>query len=472
MGSSPHGPRMGQSKPRKVRLLYARKVSLFSLLVALPGILVSTIFIWQESWTIQSKLGLLVLMLIAWGLLAMTLQEHATRPLQTLANVVAALREEDYSFRARNAVAEDALGELSLEVNALADMLSDQRTRAIEATALLRKVMEEIDVPIFAFNPHKELQLVNSAGERLLQTPSVRLLGRLAEEIGLQTFLAAANESLVPLPSSNSQARWLVRRSQFRQNGVPHTLLVLSDVSRALREEERSAWQRLVRVLGHELNNSLAPIKSIAGSLYARITRAALSADEKQDFGRGLEIIETRADSLNRFLQAYRQLAQMPSPVLRRCRLADLVTRVAGLETRLPITVNSGPLVILNADSDQLEQMLINIIRNATEAAMEQVQGNGKGPSRPEVIVGWQNTEREVVLSIEDNGPGLLNPANAFVPFYTTKPAGSGIGLVLSREIVEAHGGSIELSNREHHRGCKVKIVLPLTADDLLLSEI
>jgi nitrogen fixation/metabolism regulation signal transduction histidine kinase len=470
MGSSPQ--RIGQSKPKKVRLLYARKVSLFSLLVALPGVVVSSIFIWQESWTIQSKLGLFALMFIAWGLLAMTLQEHATRPLQTLANVVAALREEDYSFRARNAVAEDALGELSLEVNALADMLADQRIRAIEATALLRKVMEEIDVPIFAFDPHRILQLVNSAGEKLLQTPSVRLMGRTAEEIGLQTFLAAANESLVPLASSGSSTRWLVRRSLFRQSGVPHTLLVLSDVSRALREEERSAWQRLVRVLGHELNNSLAPIKSIAGSLYTRISRATLSAEEKQDFGRGLEIIETRADSLNRFLQAYRQLAQMPSPVLRECRLSNLVTRVAALEMRFEITVVAGPDVVLMADSDQLEQMLINIFRNAAEAALEQAQGNGKGPSRPEVIVSWQNVDKEVVLSIEDNGPGLLNPANVFVPFYTTKPSGSGIGLVLSREIVEAHGGSVELSNREQQRGCKVKIVLPVTEDDLLLSEV
>ena len=470
MGSSPQ--RFGQSKPKKVRLLYARKVSLFSFLVALPGVIVSGIFIFEESWTVQSKIGLFVLLLIAWGLLAMSLQENATRPLQTLANVVAALREEDYSFRARNAVATDALGELSLEVNALADMLADQRTRAIEATALLRKVVEEIDVPIFAFDPYQVLQLVNSAGEKLLQTPSVRLMGRTAEAIGLRNFLAAADESLVPLPSGGSPTRWLVKRSMFRQNGVPHTLLVLSDVSRALREEERSAWQRLVRVLGHELNNSLAPIKSIAGSLHTRITRAALSTEEKQDFGRGLEIIETRADSLNRFLQAYRQLAQMPSPVLRQVRLPDLVTRLAGLETRLEIKVAAGPDVFLMADSDQLEQMLINVIRNATEAALDQAQGNGKGPSGPEVIVGWQSADNNVVLTVEDNGPGLLNPANAFVPFYTTKPAGSGIGLVLSREIVEAHGGSIELANRKNQRGCQVKIVLPLASDDLLISEI
>jgi len=440
--------------------------------LAVPGLVTSGVLIWLQDWAIESKLALLFAELVICGLIVAALHDQIIRPLQTLANVVGALREEDYSFRARNAVAEDALGELSLEVNALADMLSDQRTRAIEATALLRRVVEEIDVPLFAFDPLQVLQLVNSAGERLLQTPSVRLMGRTAAEIGLQICLAAPNESLVPLPSNNSQTRWLVRRSLFRQNGIPHTLLVLSDISRALREEERSAWQRLVRVLGHELNNSLAPIKSIAGSLYTRISRASLSTDEKQDFGRGLEIIETRADSLNRFLQAYRQLAQMPSPVLRQTALPPLVTRVAALETRLQITVVSGPNVELMADRDQLEQMLINIMRNATEAAMEQIHSNGKQPANPEVIVGWQSTEKEVVLSIEDNGPGLLNPTNAFVPFYTTKPAGSGIGLVLSREIVEAHGGTIELSNREYQRGCKVKIVLPRAIPDPAMLQV
>src|SRR5689334_9083494 len=258
------------------RTRFERRVILFTFLLILPGLVVSAILLWLLPWSLESKITLFVTELLACFLLALALHEHIIRPLQTLANVVAALREEDYSFRARNAVPTDALGELSLEVNALADMLADQRTRAIEATALLRKVVEEIDVPIFAFDPYQVLQLVNSAGEKLLQVPSVRLLGRTAQAIGLQTFLATANESLVPLPSSGSQTRWLVKRSTFRQDGVPHTLLVLSDVSRALREEERSAWQRLVRVLGHELNNSLAPIKSIAGSLHTRITRATL----------------------------------------------------------------------------------------------------------------------------------------------------------------------------------------------------
>ena len=287
MGSSPRGNLSSgarKARPKRVRLLYERRVNLFSLFVALPGIVVSGILIWLQPWDLESKLALFFAELFVAWLFAMALQEQATRPLQTLANVVAALREEDYSFRARGAAADDALGELSLEVNSLADLLAAQRIQAIEATALLRRVVEEIEVPLFAFDPDQVLRLVNSAGERLLQQAAVRLLGRTAKEIGLDRCLAAESETLVPLHFSSPNARWLVRRSSFRQKGVPHTLIVLSDVSRALREEERSAWQRLIRVLGHELNNSLAPIKSIAGSLSERISHMTLSADERQGF--------------------------------------------------------------------------------------------------------------------------------------------------------------------------------------------
>jgi two-component system, NtrC family, nitrogen regulation sensor histidine kinase NtrY len=465
MDSSP-GPRRG---PKRVRLLYARRVSLFTALVALPGFLMTAILLWLEPWSLATIGTLVFFELFAWWLFAMALQEHATRPLQTLANVVAALREEDYSFRARNAVPEDALGELSLEVNALADMLSDQRIRAMEAIALLRRVVEEVETPLFTFSPSLVLQLVNSAGERLLQQPSVRLLGRTAAELGLEDCLTVDNGAALALPGS-AQARWLVRRSSFRQKGVPHILVVLSDVSRVLREEERNAWQRLVRVLGHELNNSLTPIKSIAGSLNARVSGMKLSPEERQDFSRGLEIIETRTASLNRFLQAYRRLAQMPAPVLRKTALAPLVTRVANLETRLAVTIVGGPNVELTVDSDQLEQMLINLIRNAVEAAMDPAWAapvpDGAPPthhSEPEVMLSWRTTDRETVITIEDNGPGLLSPDNLFTPFYTTKVSGTGVGLVLSRQIAEAHSGLVELSNHPSQRGCVATIVLPRT---------
>jgi nitrogen fixation/metabolism regulation signal transduction histidine kinase len=420
----------------------------------------------MQPWTIESRVALTVAELFIWWLLALALQEQTTRPLQTLANVIGSLREEDFSFRARNATPEDALGELSLEVNALADMLSDQKVRAVEATALLQRVVDEIDAPLFAFDPASHLRLVNPAGEHLLRKTQARMLGHSAAELNLETCLTSENESLVELNLNNSQARWLLRRSSFRQHGVPHTLVVLSDVSRALREEERRAWQRLIRVLGHELSNSLAPIKSIAGSLSSRVSSTPMEPEVRSDLQRGLEIIEARSASLHRFLEAYRRLAQMPAPVLREVRIGLLITRAASLETRMNVSVQPGPDVIFQADPDQLEQMLINLVRNATDAVLEMSPvskhgASGVGSEKQQVEVHWDADPSNVILTIDDNGPGLSNPANVFTPFYTTKPNGSGVGLVLSRQIAEAHGGRIEISNRIGVRGCSVRVVLP-----------
>lgn len=456
------------SRPRKrTRLLYEQRISLYSFLVGLPGMLVATVLVWKQPWGTGSRLTLIGAVLFVWWLFALALQEQTIRPLQTLANVIGSLREEDYSFRARNPVPEDALGELSLEVNLLADMLSGHKVRTIEATALLQRVVDEIDAPLFAFDPASNLRLVNPAGEHLLRQSKARMMGRKAADLKLQQCLDAENESLVDLKLNGSQARWLLRRSSFRQNGVPHTLVVLSDVSRALREEERRAWQRLIRVLGHELSNSLAPIKSIAGSLGARVSTTAMDADVRSDLQRGLEIIEARSASLHRFLEAYRRMAQMPAPVLREVALAPLVTRAAGLEMRIKITVQPGPDVLFQADPDQLEQMFINLVRNAADAVLETapaaLQGSSEtSRSEPEpVVVHWDADEKDVTLTIDDTGPGLSNPGNVFTPFYTTKPNGSGVGLVLSRQIAEAHGGRIEISNRRNGRGCSVKVVLP-----------
>jgi two-component system, NtrC family, nitrogen regulation sensor histidine kinase NtrY len=471
MGSSPlpgTSPKRKVRKPR--RAVFERRVIRYCIFLTVPGLLTNALLLWYLPWTLESKLLLLGVEVLACLLLGAALHDHIIRPLQTLANVVGALREEDYSFRARLAVPNDALGELSIEVNALADLLAQHRTGVIEATALLLRVVEEVDLPIFAFDPAGKLRLVNSASEKLLQHPSSELLGKAATDLGLQPTLICENETPVNLRFT-SEARWLVRRSLFRQNGLPHTLVVLSDVSRALREEERRAWQRLIRVIGHELNNSLAPIKSIAGSLNTRVSEMDVQSDQRQDFQRGLSIIETRAASLNRFLQAYRQLAQMPPPVLRECSIAELVRHVATLETRIPVAVLPGPDLTLTADPDQLEQMLINLLRNAAEAVLLPVASPDNGsksarsghPTDPQIALSWRLVDKDLILTIEDNGPGLMNPANVFVPFYTTKPQGSGIGLVLSRQICEAHGGSLELSNRQDQSGCEVKITLPVS---------
>jgi two-component system, NtrC family, nitrogen regulation sensor histidine kinase NtrY len=469
MGSSPQVSTHPKRIPRKSqRSPFEWRIIRFSVLVALPGFMASVVLVWLQTWALTTKLALLGAEVLLSLLIAAALHDHIIRPLQTLANVVSALREEDYSFRAHLAVPNDALGELSLEVNQLADLLAQNRTGALEAAALVQRVVEEVELPILTFDPAEKLRLVNSAGEKLLQRSASQLLGKTASELDLQSSLSCENETLVSFPFAGD-ARWFVRRSAFRRQGIPHTLVVLSDVSRALREEERQAWQRLIRVIGHELNNSLTPIKSIAGSLNARLTETNLDAEQRRDFERGLEIIESRVASLNRFLQAYRQLAQMPPPALRECSISALVKRVAALETRVVVTVIPGPDITLMADLDQLEQMLINLLRNAAEAVLESPisaaerssgSGNSTPGSPPPIILNWKLDEKHILLTIEDGGPGLMNPSNAFVPFYTTKPTGSGIGLLLSRQICEAHGGSLELANRSGQRGCVAKVVL------------
>src|SRR6185503_9269470 len=394
MGSSPSVTGSATRKKRRSRAPFERRVTRFSVLLVIPGLLVSGILIWIQPWSVQSKLSLIGAQLLACLLIGAALHDEIIRPLQTLANVVGALRDEDYSFRARLAIPNDALGELSFEVNALADLLAKHRTGAIEATALLQRVVEEVDIPIFAFDPQNSLQLVNSAGEKLLNSRAAKVIGKTSIELGLGTCLSCENESLIEL-HFGTDARWFVRRSSFRQQGIPHTLVVLSDVSRALREEERRAWQRLIRVLGHELNNSLAPIKSIAGSLHSRVGKGVIRAEEHQDFERGLSIIESRAGSLNRFLQGYRLLAQMPPPSFQSCSISALAQRASAMETRVPVKVIAGPDVTLLADSDQIEQMPINLLRNAAEAVLEEsgANTNSNGSKSAEIyepiILSW-----------------------------------------------------------------------------------
>jgi two-component system nitrogen regulation sensor histidine kinase NtrY len=392
---------------------------------------------------VQWTLGLLVLG--SWLITAIVLRERVVRPLQTLSNMLAALREGDYSIRARGADRDDALGLAFLESNLLGETLRTQRLGAMEATALLRTVMAEIDVAVFAFDEADRVRLVNRAGERLLAQPAERLLGRTAEQVGLAAGLAGQSPRTMDVTYPGGAGRWEVRRGSFRQDGRPHTLLVLADVSKTLREEELQAWQRLVRVLSHEINNSLAPIKSITGSLLSLVERRPRPVDADDDLRRGLSVIGGRSEGLVRFMSAYARLAKLPAPNRTPLDVATWVRRVAALETRLPIVVVEGPATTLRADGDQLDQLLINLVRNAVDASLE---------SKGQVRIRWTRQNGNLSLMVEDEGPGLANASNLFVPFFTTKPQGSGIGLVLSRQIAEAHGGSLSLDNRPDRRGC------------------
>src|SRR5512133_2759098 len=265
------------------RLRHDRRVLLMALVAALPALIVSLVLLWFGDHAPRVQWTLSALMLVVWLGVAFSLRQHVVFPLQTLSNLLAGLREGDSSIRARAADIDDPLGEVMLEANLLAQTLREQRLDALEATALLRKVMLEIDVAVFAFDADERLRLVNRAGERLLGQPPARLLNASAADLRLAACLREDTPPVVEMAFPGASGRFDVRRSQFRQGGLPHHLLVLSDVSRSLRDEERQAWQRLMRVLGHEINNSLAPIKSIAGSLARLIARDPLPPDWQTD---------------------------------------------------------------------------------------------------------------------------------------------------------------------------------------------
>lgn len=430
-----------------------RRVLMMTLAGGLPGSVVALILLWTGDYTPKVQWTLTALIVSVWCGFAFAVRQRVVYPLQTLSNLLAALREGDYSIRGRRARPEDALGEVLVEVNALGALLREQRLGALEATNLLRTVMAEIDVAIFAFDHQRLLRLANRAGERLLSQPSERLLGRAAEDLGLAECLEGEPVRTLQKTFPGGAGRWGMRRGVFREHGLPHQLLVLTDLSKALRDEERQAWQRLLRVLGHELNNSLAPIRSIAGSLENLVARERLAPDWQDDMRRGLGVIAGRSESLSRFMESYAQLARLPQPEVKPMDVEAWMRQAVGLETRCPVSLSIGPAVEIPGDPDQLGQLMTNLLKNAADAALE---------TGGAVRAGWRRNGAYVEIRVEDDGPGLTSTANLFVPFFTTKPGGSGIGLALSRQIAEAHGGSLTLENRADGKGCEAKLRLPL----------
>jgi PAS domain S-box-containing protein len=436
----------------RYRFSHQGKLTWLILAAVAPALIILMLLLWLGDFSAKVQ-WTVTLLIIAFGAgFISAARDHVIHPLQTMSNLLAALREGDYSIRARGARADDALGEVLLEVNTLGETLRIQRLGAFEATALLRTIMAEIDVAVFTFDPDRRLRLVNRAGEDLLGQPIDKLLGRNADQLGLAPCFDVDQDEPLSLSFPGGSGRWRVGRSTFREHGLPHDLLVLTDLSRTLREEERRAWQRIVRVLGHEMNNSLAPIKSLAGSLETLVRRDPMPSDWKQDAQSGLKSIASRADSLGRFMQAYTRLAKLPPPQMEDVDLPELIQRVVNLEPRLKVEIVHGPKLEIRADAAQIEQVVINLIHNAVDAALET---NGA------VAIRWRESGDCVEVIVRDEGQGIMNPANLFVPFFTTKPEGSGIGLTLSRQIAEAHGGTLTLANRKDGTGAEAVLRLP-----------
>lgn len=435
------------------KLTLERTIFLLALVAGLPGSAITIVLMRAFDFSLKVQVTLILLTLIVWLAAATAAATRAVRPIQTFANVVAALREGDYSIRARNRQPDDDLGYALLELSALGEQLHHQRLGELESGALLRQVLDEIEVAVFAFDPDGHIKLLNRAAEQLLNLPAADAVNRSAQELGVASLLEEESPRTVQLTLGSTSGPWELRRAQFRQGGVSHTLVVLADLRRALRQEERQAWQRLVRVLSHEINNSLAPIHSIASSLQELLQAPADRGEWVADVRDGLAVVQRRSAALSRFMAAYAQLARLPAPRLGPVELETLVRRIAALEQRLSVKVAAGPPIHVRADADQLEQLLINLVRNAADAALE--TGGG-------VEVSWRQNGATAEILVADEGPGLVDSANLFVPFFTTKSQGSGIGLVLSRQIAEAHSGTLTLRNAAGGRGCNALLCLPV----------
>ncbi len=441
-------PGLQASAAKKQRLAFESSVLLLAFMVALPSMLALGLVLW---WYVPMSVWSWVLVpsLLATMMLAFRLRHRVVFPLYTLSNLLEALREGDFSLRGSRARRGDAIGDVVWEVNALSETLREQRLRVEETLALLSKVMQEIDIAVFTFDDKQRVRLVNPSAARLLGIAADRALGQTATELGIADCLASREARTVRRDFPGGSGRFELTIAQFRQGGVPHDLLVISDLSRALREEERLAWQRLIRVLGHELNNSLAPIKSMSQSLSSVLGREPLASDWRDDVIGGLRLIGDRAESLNRFMAGYTALAKLPPPKRRAVLVEGLLKRVAQLETRRPVKIDCREGLSAEFDPDQIEQALINIVRNAAEAS----------PEGSPVTLRAGMEQGRLALRVRDHGPGLPPSDNLFVPFFTTKPGGSGIGLVLTRQIVEAHEGRFTITN---HAGGGAEAVVVL----------
>jgi two-component system, NtrC family, nitrogen regulation sensor histidine kinase NtrY len=435
-----------------LNIAFQNRLALIALGSGLPATAIAVWFAWTYGPTPELRVIFVLLLLGFWIGCALMVRRRLIFPLQTLANLIEAVRCGDYTLRGRRAAPGDTLGEVVREINNLGATLQKQRLESLEAAALVHTVLEELDAAVLTFDDSSRLKLLNRAAADLLGRSPESLLGRTAREMGVEDLLTRESPAVVSLSLGGRTGRFEVRTRSFRENGAPHTLLMVSDLSRALRDEERRAWQRLIRVIGHEINNSLTPIKSLAGTLRDMLGKKPDPASDGEVL-EGLSLIGDRAGSLTRFVATYSQLARVPAPTKQPVSINTLLHRLVALEAFTGVRVEAPFETVVPADAGQLEQALINLMKNAVEAAENGAQGVELKVSR---------ARDAAFIDIVDTGPGIANPDNLFVPFFTTKPGGSGIGLALSRQIVEAHGGTLTVQNRTDRAGTIARVMLPV----------
>jgi two-component system, NtrC family, nitrogen regulation sensor histidine kinase NtrY len=443
---------------------FERRLLLSILWTGIPGITLAFLLLWTSTYSLSHKLEITVFALFLWWSSCLSAKDLVIRSLRRISNLITALKEENVTTRAYHAVPGDALGDIVLEVNQISRALEVERLRTIDSLELLRHVTSAAGAGILVVSLDGRLRMVNPTAAKLLGSEEEDLLRKTARELNIEELVSGAQSKNSSHIFPNDEGRWIIRRTSFRQKGVPHQLVVITEASEALRAEERLAWQRIIRVIGHEINNSLAPIKSLARTLARIVANTKLPTQIQNDLDRGLMVIGDRAESLNSFLQQFAELAKLPSPARSVVNLRLLLESIIRLKPSFRVTILPSPEARIHVDSHQFERVLINLITNAIEA----VSAAAKTEFSDVVTIAWQVVREDLLLWVSDRGVGAPDEANLFVPFYTTKERGSGIGLVLSRQIIEGHGGTLILQNRKDTTGCIAQITIPrcvMTAD-------
>jgi len=348
----------------------------------------------------------------------------------------------DYSLRGR-LQANTAFQELLNLINNLAGTLSKHKIEAKESRLLLERIMEQMDAMVFATDDHGTVVMANASANKLIFGNVEQVHNISLSSLPIGRAIEKADTGIIEFNQALLHGEHFLSKESFLSEGKQHQLYLLTNAERLLMEKERSAWQSLLRVLSHEINNSLTPISAISQSLQKKLQRSLLSPEQpvnSESLLEGANIINERADSLNSFIASYSQLYHLPKPHITSFHLQGIINNTAGLFPDCKIEMNVESDVIIKADKNQFEQVLINLFKNALEAMTANKEKL--------ITIGYTREQQWQHISILDNGSGIANVDNLFIPFYTTKKQGSGIGLALCRQIMFSHNGLIKLHNK------------------------